>query len=350
MALAPECIYLLSNMRTSVRTSNLRSDLSALSVVPRTETIRGPDGRGVKSTERVWTRGARHRRRLSWLIALASAILALTMGVVLVDRLAGRRLAAELPDVPPISILNAFADHTPIRVTVTADWQKVSVTVPIYALRSDITLWRQMNFDDWDTVTEHLREDGLSAMWNRFGFLVPNPSHWDRMTAYDWDLVPQPIRAMAYIQMVKYWSGYYRVGTRFGLPRGAVTNTINAIVMAESWFEHRGSHTNPGGERDIGLGGASEYCRRAVQRLARDGVIDFTLEAQDYFDPWQATRVVAVVAVWFEPAKGSALDIPVIREVNEGQSPWLVSAVFGRAPRAETVRPQGRSWTYPSGC
>lgn len=47
---------------------------------------------------------------------------------------------------------------------------------------------------------------------------------------------PQPIRAMAYIQMVKYWSGYYEVGTRFGLPRGTVTNTMNAIVMAESWF------------------------------------------------------------------------------------------------------------------
>jgi hypothetical protein len=102
---------------------------------------------------------------------------------------------------------------------------------------------------------------------------------------------------MAYIQMVKYWSGYYQVGTRFGLPRGTVTNTMNAIVMAESWFEHRGSHTNPGGDRDIGLGGSSEYCRRTIQRLARDGAIDFTLEEHDYFDPWQATRVVAV---WFE--------------------------------------------------
>ena len=50
---------------------------------------------------------------------------------------------------------------------------------------------------------------------------------------------------MAYIQMVKYWSGRYQVGTPFGLPRGTVTNTMNAIVMAESWFEHRGSHTNP---------------------------------------------------------------------------------------------------------
>jgi len=255
------------------------------------------EGVGITLPEGVWPAGARHRRCLSWPIAVASGVLALTIGVVLVDRMIDRRLATELPDVPPVSILNAFADHTPVGVTITADWQKVSITVPTYALRSDVTLWRKMNFDDWDTVTERMREDGLSAMWNRFGFLVNNPSQWDRMNAHDWDLIPQPVRAMAYIQMVKYWSGYYQVGTRFGLPRGTVTNTMSAIVMAESWFEHRASHTNRGGDRDIGLGGSSEYCRRTLRRLADEGAVDFTFREDDYFDPWHATRVVAV---WFE--------------------------------------------------
>jgi hypothetical protein len=207
-----------------------------------------------------------------------------------------RRLATTLPDVPPISVMDVFADQTPISVTITADWQKVRVTVATDALRSDVTLWRKMNFDDWDTVSERLRQDGMTAMWRRFGHLVNSPAQWDRMTAHDWDWIPQPIRAMAYMQMTKFWSGHYQVGTRFGLPRGTVTNTMNAIVMAESWFEHRGSLTNPGGDRDIGLGGSSEYCRRAVQRLARAGAVDFTLEEHDYFDPWKATRVVAV---WF---------------------------------------------------
>jgi hypothetical protein len=70
-----------------------------------------------------------------------------------------------------------------------------------------------------------------------------------------------------------------------------------AIVMAESWFEHRGTHTNPDGGCDIGLGGASEYCRTTLERLGRAGVIDFVLSDDQYFDPWHATRVVAV---WFE--------------------------------------------------
>ena len=235
------------------------------------------------------------RRRPRWPLVVASGALALTVGFVLFERVIDRRLATQLPDVPPVSIVNAFGDQTPVAVTITADWQKVTITVPAYALRSDVTLWRKMNFDDWDTVTERLREEGLTAMWERFGALVNNPSQWDQMNAHDWDQIPQPIRAMAYIQMVKYWSGYYQVGTRFGLPRGTVTNTMNAIVMAESWFEHRASHTNPDGDRDIGLGRSSEYCRRTLQRIANQGVVGFTLREEDYFDPWRATRVVAQV-------------------------------------------------------
>jgi hypothetical protein len=208
-----------------------------------------------------------------------------------------RQLETPLPAVPTISLLNMLADPTPIRITITAEWQKVSVTVPAHALTSDATLWQKMNFDDWDTVPEPLRRKGLVAMWDRYAGVVHSPPTWDRMTAYDWDKVPQPIRAMAYIEMTKYWSGYYQVGTRYGLPRGTITNTMAAIVMAESWFEHRGSYTNPGGGRDIGLGGSSEYCRTTMERLWRAGAVDFVLSDDQYFDPWQATRVVAV---WFE--------------------------------------------------
>jgi len=182
-------------------------------------------------------------------------------------------------------------------VTITADWQKVNITVPVYALRSDVTLWRKMNFDDWDTVTQRLREDGLSAMRNRFGHLISNPQQWDRMDAHDWDLIPQPIRAMTDMQMIRYWSGYYQVGASLGLPLGTVTNTMSAIVMAESWFEHRARHVNADGHRDIGLGGFSEHCRRTLERLAGEGAVDFNMRGEDYFDPWHATRVVAV---WFE--------------------------------------------------
>jgi hypothetical protein len=222
-----------------------------------------------------------------------------------------RQLETPLPEVRPISILNIFADYTPIQVPITAAWQKVHITVPTYALSSDVTLWRKMKFDDWDKVSEPLRQKSLTAMWNRFSGVVHSPPVWDRMSAPDWDDVPQPIRAMAYIEMIKYWSGYYQVGLRYGLPRGTVTNTMAAIVMAESWFEHRGSHTNPDGGRDIGLGGSSEYCRTTLKRLGRSGIIDFDLSDDEYFDPWHATRVVAV---WFElmlQEAGGDLDLAV---------------------------------------
>ena len=32
---------------------------------------------------------------------------------------------------------------------------------------------------------------------------------WDRMRAEDWDDVPQPVRTVAFRQMVAYWSGFY---------------------------------------------------------------------------------------------------------------------------------------------
>jgi hypothetical protein len=68
-----------------------------------TETIRVPEECGVTLPAGVWPGGPRHRRWLGWPIGLASGVLALTLGVVLVDRMVDRRLATELPDVPPIS-------------------------------------------------------------------------------------------------------------------------------------------------------------------------------------------------------------------------------------------------------
>lgn len=237
--------------------------------------------------------------------ARATRVLLLVVGVTLgvsataasVQRRVERWLAPPPPIVPGVAIDPIFYDRTPIAVTITAAWQKVHLTKPADALRSDVTLWRQMHFDDWDKIPPDLREDALHAMWDRYGGLIGNPRQWDGMDANDWDLIPQPIRAMAYIGMIRYWSGYYHVGGLFGLPRGTITNTMSAIVMAESWFEHRGSYTNATGDRDIGLGGSSDYCRRTLDRLYRERVIDFTLTEEDYFDPWQATRVVAV---WFQ--------------------------------------------------
>jgi hypothetical protein len=155
-----------------------------------------------------------------------------------------------------------------------------------------------MFHDDWDFVVDPLRTLCLERMWHRYEHLLGTPSQWDRMDAFAWDAVPQPMRAVAFIEMVRYWSGFYQVGARFGLPRGTVTNTMAAIMMTESLFEHRAIHTNAAGNRDLGLAQASDYTRMTLTRLHQAGRIDFAPAGDAaYDDPWQATRVIAL---WFD--------------------------------------------------
>lgn len=98
-----------------------------------------------------------------------------------------------------------------------------------------------------------------------------NPRVSDQMDATDWDLVPQPIRTLAYRHMVAYWAGYYDVGAEYGLRPGVVADVLAAIVMTESWFDHRGLLVNRDGSRDMGLGGASDYARERMRQLYATG-------------------------------------------------------------------------------
>jgi hypothetical protein len=131
-------------------------------------------------------------------------------------------------------------------------------------------------------------------MLARYRNVLVNPSAWDAMSAADWDLIPQPIRTVAYRHMVDFWTGYYGVGAAYGLQRRTVADTVAAIVMSESWFDHRGVFVNRDGTQDIGLAGASEFARNRLRALYKAGVVDVALPESAYYNPWSATRFVVI--------------------------------------------------------
>ena len=76
-----------------------------------------------------------------------------------------------------------------------------------------------------------------------------------------------------------------------------MAQTIGAIIMAESWFEHRAFNENPYGNRDLGLAQCSDHCRRAIAVMAAAGELQFSPTEADYLDP----RIGSYIAtVWFE--------------------------------------------------
>ena len=179
-----------------------------------------------------------------------------------------------------------------------------------------------------------------------------NPRQWDAMDAHDWDLVPQPMRTVAYRQMVAYWAGHYDVGGRYGLPPRRVADTLAAIVMSESWFDHRGIFVNRDGSRDIGLAGASDFARERVRQLHTRGLVDASFADADYYNPWVGTRFVAIWMTLLLDEAGGDLDLAVraynrgISNAPDAQGSEYLQAVHRRLGQFIRNRNAPPAWDY----
>lgn len=119
-------------------------------------------------------------------------------------------------------------------------------------------------------------------MHDRYRHLLDGPGVWSHMDAGEWDLVPQPMRAMAVLGMIDGRVRLYRPGEHQELPLDAMADRPKAIAMLESWFQHRAVNENADGSRDVGIAQASDCMRSRIRVLHVSGRSDFGLAEDDY--------------------------------------------------------------------
>lgn len=193
---------------------------------------------------------------------------------------------------PPPPRYEDFVHLRQIEVSQTIAWRRHTRRVSYAQLLAGEDLWADMHFGDWDRLPAAWRWPPLARLL-RTGLAVADaPDVWGRMTASDWDRVAQPVRAIAFLDMVEAWRACLEPGAERDLPPAVVGTRLRAIAMAESWFDHRAVHVNGDDSLDLGLGQASAFARETLRQLHAAGAVDFTLADEEYFEPFGATRAL----------------------------------------------------------
>lgn len=146
----------------------------------------------------------------------------------------------------------------------------------------------EMPIKAWSVIPPGMIEEEMSKLYDRYSELINNRDAWKCMNIDAWSRVHAPARIAAFSEMVDFWVDYYGAGKKSGISKKEMSNTLNAIMIGESYFDH--TATNRG---DYGVSQISTATRATMKKWFKNGRkngIDFNFGDRDYMNPYNSIR------------------------------------------------------------